>query len=123
MLIAGYALATQQSLPRQVGLRRTDLLQHDLSVPGREFIQARVDIDPDTVAPKHKHPGEEVVYILEGSLEYHLEGMPPFTLKVGEVLFIPAGTFHTVKNVGRGKASELATYVVEKGKPLFELAK
>jgi len=40
------------------------------------------------------------------------------TLKPGEVLFIPAGTVHAAKNVGSRKAAELATYVVEKGKPL-----
>ena len=40
------------------------------------------------------------------------------TLKAGEVLFIPYGTVHSAKNVGSGNAVELATYVVEKGKPL-----
>ena len=45
------------------------------------------------------------------------------TLKAGDVLFIPAGTIHSVKNVGRGNGSELATYVVEKGKPLVVLVK
>jgi quercetin dioxygenase-like cupin family protein len=45
------------------------------------------------------------------------------TLKAGEVLFIPAGTVHAVRNVGSGDAAELATYVVEKGKPLVMLVK
>ena len=54
-------------------------------------------------------------------LEYQLEGKPPVTLKAGEVLFIPAGTIHTAKNVGSGNAAELATYIVEKGKPLVTL--
>jgi quercetin dioxygenase-like cupin family protein len=45
------------------------------------------------------------------------------TLKAGDVLFIPAGTIHTAKNVGSGKGAELATYVVEKGKPLLTLVK
>jgi quercetin dioxygenase-like cupin family protein len=52
-----------------------------------------------------------------------LEGRPPVTLKAGEVLFIPAGTIHEVRNVGGGNAAELATYIVEKGKPLLVLAK
>jgi quercetin dioxygenase-like cupin family protein len=56
--------------------------------------------------------------VLEGSLEYQVEGKPPVTPKAGEVLFIPAGTVHAAKNVGSGNAAELATYVVEKGKPL-----
>jgi quercetin dioxygenase-like cupin family protein len=105
------------------GVQRTDLQRHDLSVPGREVVQVRVDFAPGVVAPKHSHPGEEIVYALEGALEYRLEGRPPVTLKAGEVLFIPAGTIHEVKNVGSGNAAELATYVVEKGKPLVVLAK
>ena len=44
---------------------------------------------------------------------------PPVTLKAGDVLFIPAGTIHAARNVGTGRAAELATYIVEKGKPLL----
>jgi quercetin dioxygenase-like cupin family protein len=51
-------------------------------------------------------------------LEYQLEGKPPVTLRAGEVLFIPAGTIHSAKNVGSVNGAELATYIVEKGKPL-----
>jgi quercetin dioxygenase-like cupin family protein len=83
----------------------------------------RVDFAPGVVAPAHNHPGEEIVDAIEGLLEYRLKGKPPVTLKAGEVLFIPAGTIHEVKNVGSGNAAELATYVVEKGKPLVVLAK
>ena len=67
--------------------------------------------------PRHTHPGEEV--ILEGTWEYTVEGKPPVTLKAGGVLFIPAGTIHSARNVGIGRAAELATYTVEKGKPLI----
>ena len=45
------------------------------------------------------------------------------TLKAGDVLFIPAGTIHSAKNIGSSNAAELGTYVVEKGKPLVVLAK
>jgi quercetin dioxygenase-like cupin family protein len=68
--------------------------------------------------PKHRHPGEEIIYVLEGALEYQVEGKPPVTLKAGDVLFIPAGVVHSAKNVGSGPGAELGTYVVEKGKPL-----
>ena len=72
--------------------------------------------------PKHSHPGVEVAYVLEGSLEYQLDDKPPVTLKAGASLFIPAGTIHSAKSVGSSNASELATYVVEKGKPLVVTA-
>lgn len=125
--IAIAALATltlpASSLAQQSGIKRTDLQQHDLSILGREVIQARVDLDPGVVFPKHTHPGEEIIYVLEGLLEYQIEGKPPVTAKAGDVLFIPAGAVHTAKNVGSGKASELATYVVEKGKPLLVIVR
>jgi quercetin dioxygenase-like cupin family protein len=99
-------------------ISRTDLQRHDLDIPGHEAVQVRVDFAPGATAPRHKHPGEEIIYVLKGVLEYRLEGRPPATLKAGDVLFVPTGTVHEVKNVGPGEASELATYVVEKGKPL-----
>ncbi|MBO9201694.1 MULTISPECIES: cupin domain-containing protein [Niastella] len=108
---------------QQSGVKRTDLQQHDLSIPGREMVQVRVDIAPGVLAAKHKHPGEEIIYVLEGELQYQLEGKPPVTLKAGEVLFIPAGTPHTAKNVGKTNGAELATYIVEKGKPLVNMLK
>ncbi len=108
---------------QQPGVRRTDLQRRDLGIPGREVIQTRVELDPGVAFGRHWHPGEEIVYVLEGSLEYEVEGQPPVTLRAGEVLFIPARTVHAARNVGRGNGAELATYVVEKGKPLVTLVK
>jgi len=122
-LIAGGALSVQLVLSQQTGIKRTDLQRHDLSVPGREVVQVRVDFDPGAAFGKHSHPGEEIVNVLEGTLEYQVDGKPPVTLKAGEVLFIPAGTIHAAKNVGSNNGAELATYIVEKGKPLITLAK
>ena len=119
--VSGLALHLTQA--QQPGIKRTDLQQHDLSIPGREVVQVRIDIGPGGVAPKHSHPGEEIIYVIEGELEYQVEGKPPVTLKAGEVLFIPYGINHTAKNVGSGNAAELATYIVEKGKPLVVPAK
>jgi quercetin dioxygenase-like cupin family protein len=101
------------------GIKRTDLQRHDLSAPGRELIQNRVDISPEAPFIKHKHPGEEIIYVLEGSLEYWIEGMSTTTVNAGEVLLVPAETVHAVRNVGSGNAAELATYFVEKGKPFL----
>ena len=123
VLIVGSGLALHMARAQQQGIKRTDLQQHDLSVTGREVVQVRVDFAPGVVAPRHSHPGEEIVYVIEGLLEYRLEGKPSVTLKAGEVLFIPTETIHAVKNVGSGNAAEIATYIVEKGKPLVVQAK
>jgi quercetin dioxygenase-like cupin family protein len=71
------------------GLKRTDLQRHDLSIPGREVIQNRVDITPDAPPVRHKHPGEEIIYVLEGTLEYSIDGREPATFNPGEVLLVP----------------------------------
>jgi quercetin dioxygenase-like cupin family protein len=123
VLIVGIGLALHVARAQQPGTNRTGLQRHDLSVPGREVVQARVDFDRGAAFGKHTHPGEDIIYVLEGSLEYQVEGKPPMTLKAGDVLLIPAGTIHAAKNVGSGTAKELATYVVEKGKPLVVMVK
>jgi quercetin dioxygenase-like cupin family protein len=123
VLLVGSVLALHVVRAQQPGIKRTDLQRHDLGVPGREVVQVRVDFVPGVAFGKHSHPGEEIVNVLEGSLEYQVEGKPPVTLKAGEVLFIPAGTIHTARNVGSGNGAELATYIVEKGNPLVVMAK
>jgi len=97
------------------GLWRTDLQRQDLSAPGREMVQARVDIGPEAPLVKHTHPGEEIIYVLDGSLEYQVEGQPTRTYNAGEALTVPAGVVHAVRNVGSSNAAELATYAVEIG--------
>jgi quercetin dioxygenase-like cupin family protein len=122
-LMVGSVLALQTAQAQQSGIKRTDLQRHDLSAPGWEAVQVRVDIEPGMAFGRHTHPGEEIIYVLNGTFEYEIEGKPPAILKAGDVLFIPAGTIHAAKNVGSDTASELATYVVEKGKPLLTLVK
>ena len=108
----GVTTAAQAQVP---GIKRTDLQHHDLSAPGREMIQNRVEISPEAPAIRHKHPGEEIIYVLEGSLEYRIDGREPRTYHAGEALMVPAETVHSVT----GDGAELATYVVEKGKPFI----
>lgn len=113
-------------VPNQIaaqGVKRTDLQKHDLSTPGKEMVQARIDFEAHSAFGKHSHPGEEVIYVVEGSLEYQIEGEKPVTLKAGEVLFIPAGVVHSAKNNTNANAAELATYIVEKGKPILTMKK
>lgn len=117
------SLAARSEEPRLGDIKRTHLMKEALSVPGREVVQVRVDFPPGVVAVRHNHPGEELVYMIEGELEYRLDGRPPVTLKAGDVLLIPHGVHHAVTNVGSGNAAELATYIVETGKPLLTLGR
>lgn len=79
------------------GLWRTDLQQHDLSVDGHEVVQARVDLGPEAPLIKHTHPGEEIIYVFEGSLEYQVDGQPTRTYNAGDALTVPAGVVHAVR--------------------------
>jgi quercetin dioxygenase-like cupin family protein len=124
LIATGSILPVAQAHEVSLGdIKRTNLLRNDLSAAGREVIQVLVEFAPGVSAVRHSHPGEELVYVTEGALEYQLDGSPPRTVKAGEVLFIPHGTPHAVKNVGSVKAAEIATYIVEKGKPLLVLGK
>lgn len=66
VLVIGSAFVLQAQQP---GITRTDVLRNDLDVPGREVIQVRVDFEPGVAFGKHSHPGAEVAYVLEGTLE------------------------------------------------------
>lgn len=120
VVIVSSGLVLQVARAQRAGITRIDLQRHDLSAPGREVVQTIVELDPGVKSSWHTHPGEEIVYVLEGApLEYEVDGRPAVTLKPGEVLFIPAGTAHAARNVGNRKGAELATYIVHKGKPLL----
>jgi quercetin dioxygenase-like cupin family protein len=83
----------------------------------------RVEFDPGVAAPRHTHYGEEVIYVLKGTVRYDIDGQGQKTAKRGDVLFVPAGTAHSATNVGSAKGAEIATYIVAKGKPLTMLVK
>ncbi len=110
-------LGTQTSRA-QDGVKRTDLQTHDLSIPGREVVQQMVELQPGTVVARHTHPGEEVSVLLEGELLLDVAGKSPVTVKAGQAFTVPMGAVHGVKSTGSAPAKLLATYIVEKGKPL-----
>jgi quercetin dioxygenase-like cupin family protein len=122
VLTVGSILVLRVADAQQTGSKRTDLQRRDLSVPGREVVQVRVDFDTGYTSPRHTHPGEEIVYVIEGTLEYEIDGKS-VQVKSGDVLFVPTGAIHAAKNIGSGNAAELATYIVEKGKPLITVVK
>jgi quercetin dioxygenase-like cupin family protein len=108
---------------QNAAFKRTMVQQADLSVPGREVVQAVAEFQPGATPGRHTHAGEEVGYVLDGTLLVEQDGKPAVTLKAGEGFIIPAGTIHNATNTGSGVAKILATYIVEKGKPLATPAK
>jgi quercetin dioxygenase-like cupin family protein len=112
------ALGAASLYAQQAGFTRKMLQDHDVGASDRHAVQVLVEFVPGGGVGKHTHPGEELGYVLEGTLEVQIVGQPPRTLNAGEVFFIPAGVVHEGKNAGGGAAKVLATYVAEKGKPL-----
>ena len=108
---------------QQPGFTRKLVQDQNLSIPDRHAVQALAEFVPGGAAGRHTHPGEELGYVVEGTLELLIDGQPPRTVKAGESFFVPAGMVHDGRNVGTGPAKVLATYIVEKGKPVASPAK
>lgn len=121
ILIVMFAAVTAQA---QAGtIRRTVIQKADVSVPGREAVVAKVELDEGVAAGRHSHPGDEISYVLEGEGELLIDGEDPRRVKAGESFVIPAGTVHDAVNTGKGTMKLVGVYVVDKGKPLATPAK
>lgn len=114
VLALGFGFASAQP----AGFRRTELQRADLTAPGREAVQAIAEFQPGVASGRHTHPGEEIGYVLQGTVVMEVEGRPPVTLEQGDPFLIPAGSVHNAHNVGSGASKMLSTYVIEKGKAL-----
>jgi quercetin dioxygenase-like cupin family protein len=99
-------------------VQRKILLTHDLAIPGYQTVMGAVEIPPGGREGRHTHPGAVVVYIQEGVLTFDYEGNPTMTYKAGDSFFIEAGKIHEGINKGASPVKAVATFVVEKGKPL-----
>ncbi|HCU52755.1 MAG TPA: cupin domain-containing protein [Gammaproteobacteria bacterium] len=98
---------------------RNILSKTDLEVaPGREAIVLTVDGAPGLVGKKHFHPGDEFIYIAEGTLTLDVAGKGKVTLKKGETLHIPAMVVHQAVNPSSDTPFKAVTFgIFEKGQP------
>ena len=110
-------LGTAATMAQAPGIKRTLLQRTDVG-DNREAILGLAEIAPGAAAGRHTHPGIEFGYVVEGSASLEIEGETPRLLKAGDSYMIPAGRIHDAKTVGDQPTKVLATYVVEKGKPL-----
>jgi len=123
LLIGGAAIGAgvdRLALAQQPGIKRTILLRTD--EPGsttHEAVMGIAEIAPGAAAGKHRHPGIEIGYVLEGSVTLEHEGEAPRMLKAGDSFNNGAGV-HNAKNTGTTPVKILAVYLVEKGKPMAE---
>ena len=97
-------------------IKRTILQRTDLG--DREVVLGMAEIAPGGSTGRHTHPGIETGYVLEGSTVLVIDGEAPRVLKAGDSYSIAADKVHDARAEGTGAAKVIATYVVEKGKPL-----
>jgi quercetin dioxygenase-like cupin family protein len=99
-------------------LKRTELQHEPSSVPGREIVQVLTEIPEGVASGWHMHPGEEVGYILAGTVEMEIDGRATLTLTAGDPFLIPPRTAHNALDVGPGTGMMLSTYIVETDEPI-----
>ncbi len=100
------------------GFTRKVLQDQDISVAGHHAVVAQIDFAAGAAVGRHVHPGEELGYVVAGTVVIEIDGKPAQTLKAGDSFFIPAGLIHTARNAGGTPARVVSSYVLEKGKPL-----
>jgi quercetin dioxygenase-like cupin family protein len=114
------ASAQQAPLPiTQQGqnIKRTPLQKFEVPGTNYETIIGIAEIVPNVNIGRHTHPGLESGYVLEGEMTLIIEGQPPLPLKAGDSYKVPPSAIHDGKTGDKG-AKVIATYIVEKGKPL-----
>jgi quercetin dioxygenase-like cupin family protein len=102
-------------------LKRTEIQRGPSSIPGREIVQVLTEIPAGVESGWHTHPGEEVGYIVAGTVEMAVHGRPALTLHAGDGFLIPPRTPHNARDIGPGTGHMLSTYIVEAGQPLASL--
>ena len=118
--MAGTAHAQQQLLPAAAQtqtIKRTPLQKFDVPGTNYETVIGMAEIVPNVNIGKHTHPGPESGYMLDGDMTLLVDGQPPLVVKTGDSYKIAPGAVHDAKTGDKG-AKVIATYVVEKGKPL-----
>jgi quercetin dioxygenase-like cupin family protein len=97
---------------------RKVLMQQDLNIPGYTAALVTVEIPVGGREGRHTHPGTLVVYVEQGALTLDYEGKPTKTYNAGESFSVEPGKIHEGINKGNTPIKAIATFVVEKGKPL-----
>ena len=102
-------------------LKRTELQHEASSIPGRDIVQVLTEIPVGVESGWHTHPGEEVGYIVAGTVEMRIEGQPTLTLLAGDPFLMPPGTPHNARDLGPDTGRMLSTYLVAHDEPLATL--
>src|SRR3954470_9946827 len=103
-------------------LKRTETLRRTSSIPGRDIVQVRTEIPAGVASGWHTHPGEEVGYIIAGTVQMVILERPTPVLNAGDGFCIPPRTPHNAYDLGPGTSIMLSTYFVEVEQPISSAA-
>ena len=103
-------------------LTRTEIQREPFSVPGREIVQVRTEIPAGVASGWHTHPGEEIGYIVVGTVRMEIRDRPALVLHTGDGFCIPPGTPHNALDLGPDTGVMLSTYLVDVDRPLSAVA-
>jgi quercetin dioxygenase-like cupin family protein len=99
-------------------LERTEVQRGHSSIPGREIVQVLTVIPVGVESGWHTHPGEEVGYLLAGTIQMMIKDQETLIVRAGEGFLIPPNTPHNALDLGPETGRMLSTYIVEVGKPM-----
>lgn len=102
-------------------LKRTEIQRGPSSSPGREIVQVLTEIPCGVESGWHIHYGEEVGYILAGTVQMMIQDQETLILHSGDGFLIPAQHPHNALDLGSEDGHMLSTYLVEVGRPLAQL--
>jgi quercetin dioxygenase-like cupin family protein len=81
-------------------------------------VQVLTEIPAGVESGWHMHPGEEVGYILAGTVEMMIQGQPTLILHAGDAFLMPPRTLHNALDLGPETGQMLSTYIIEVEQPL-----
>jgi oxalate decarboxylase/phosphoglucose isomerase-like protein (cupin superfamily) len=85
-------------------------LVEDALIGGADLSVARMTLKAGACAERHGHPNcNEVIHLIQGSVEQSV-GDEQVAMQAGDTVFIPRGSLHRSRNVGRGEAIMLVSY-------------
>lgn len=104
-------------------LTRREIQHVASSIPGREIVQTLTEIPAGVESGWHQHPGEEVGYIVAGTVRMEIDGQLTLVLNAGDGFLIPPRTPHNAFDLGPETGQMLSTYIVETGEPIATFTK
>lgn len=111
-------LSAQQELAKGTELQRAE------GIKGKDAILVLRELPPGAETGKHQQLGNEIGYVLEGSVVLEVQGKSPVTLKAGDSFQTKPREVHNVRNASTTAPIKTLVFYVTKKKdvPLSDIS-